>query len=175
VRSAKRAYGFTGTLERSDNALWGCHVRVPPRIALSLTSGRSRRVVRTLNGGSPRQCALLPIGDGRYVISVNKAEQKRLGLAIGADVRVELLKDASPYGLPVPEELRELLRQDRVGDRLFHALTPGKQRTLLYLVDAVEDPEKRATRALAVVLHLKATGGTINYKQLTLVLRSRRG
>jgi hypothetical protein len=175
MRKAKSAYGFTGTLERSDNGLWGCHIRVPPQIAASLTSGRSRRVVRTLNGGSPRQCALLPVGGGHYVISVNKAEQKRLGLAIGTDLRVELLKDATPYGLPVPEELRELLRQDREGDRLFHALTPGRQRTLLYLVDAVEDPERRATRALAVVRHHKATGGTIDYKQLTPLLRSRRG
>jgi uncharacterized protein YdeI (YjbR/CyaY-like superfamily) len=105
------------------------------------------------------------------VISVNKAEQKSLGLTIGSEVTVSLTRDETAYGLPVPEEVRELLRQDREGDRLFHALTRGKQRTLLYFIDTAKDPEKRAMRALAVVRHLKANNGKINFRLLNLALR----
>jgi uncharacterized protein YdeI (YjbR/CyaY-like superfamily) len=86
-------------------------------------------------------------------------------------VSVLLKKDESEYGLPMPEELQELLLQDEEGDRLFHALTIGKQRTLLYIVGSVKDTGKRISRALAIVNHLKATGGKIDYKKLNEAIR----
>ncbi len=117
---------------------------------------------------------MLPFGDGVFVISVNKKLRDELGLGFGEEVRVCLKKDKSTYGLPLPDELKELLRQDTEGDELFHALTQGKQRTVLYIIGSVKSPEKRVARAVAVVAHLKANSGKINYKQLYLSLNSPR-
>jgi uncharacterized protein YdeI (YjbR/CyaY-like superfamily) len=73
----------------------------------------------------------------------------------------------------MPPELAELLAQDDEGDRLFHALTPGKIRTLLYMVGQPKNSELRLHRALVVVEHLKQHQGKIDYKQLNLSLRER--
>jgi hypothetical protein len=162
---------FVSTLERSDNKLWGAHIRVPRHIAKKLTSAESRRVVCTLNGTVKHQTALLPYRRGIYVIRMNKLLQKKLGLAPGSQLAVKLEKDETPYGLPLPEELKELLRQDAEGNTLFHALSKGKQRTLLYIVGSVKDPDKRIHRALAILRHLKTQNGMIDYKKLSLSLR----
>jgi uncharacterized protein YdeI (YjbR/CyaY-like superfamily) len=71
--------------------------------------------------------------------------------------------------------MKEVLRQDQSGNKLFHALTKGKQRTLLHIVGAVQSPEKRVFRALAIVNHLKTFNGSINYKELAKALRRRAG
>jgi hypothetical protein len=168
------AYRFVSTLERSDNRLWGCHFRVPARIANQLMDSKSRRVLCTLDGSEEHQCAILHHGDGAYVITVNKKWRDALGLAFGMEVRVGLKKDQSEYGLPVPEELAELFHQDEKGNALFHALTRGKQRALLHIVGSVKSSEKRLLRALAVVEHLKANSGKINYKRLNVMLRDPR-
>ena len=66
-----------------------------------------------------------------------------------------------PDGLPMPDELQEVLNQDPEGDRLFHALTAGKQRSLLYLIGKINDIDKRIHQALIVVDHLKENDGKI--------------
>jgi hypothetical protein len=164
---------FEATLERSDNRLWGAHLRVPRAVADGLVTASSRRVVRTLNGSAEHQCALLPAGNGSFVISVNKKWRDTLHLDIGARVAVTLRSDASAYGLPMPEELAELLRQDRSGNRLFHALSAGKQRTLIYIVGNVKNPEARAFRAATILRHLHEMKGTIAYKRLSQSLKRR--
>jgi uncharacterized protein YdeI (YjbR/CyaY-like superfamily) len=98
---------------------------------------------------------LLPFGDGVFVLSVNKHWCDTLRLDIGSKVRVGQRKDNSKYGLPVPEELGELFRQDKEGSRLFHALTIGKQRTLLYMIGSSRAPEARAWKASIIVRHLR--------------------
>ncbi len=164
---------FTATLEESHNKLWGSHVRVPDSIARRLIDPKSRRVIRTLNGSPEHQCALLPFGKGVFVLSVNRQWCHALNLGIGSKVRVGLRKDESKYGLPLPEELEELFRQDKEGSRLFHALTTGRQRTLLYIIGKAKTPEGRAWSASIVLRHLRESGGRIHYRQLDQALKKR--
>ena len=133
---------FTAILEKSTNKLWGSHLRVPKSVAEKLVRSGSRRVLRTLNGSEAHQCALLPYGEGSFVLSVNKKWCDTLHLEIGSEARVSLQLDESKYGLPVPAELRVLLRQDDEGNRLFHSLTPGRQRTLLYIIGQQAIPKR---------------------------------
>ena len=157
---------FTAFLESSNNKLWGFHLPVPDPIAQVFLAEDARRVVCTLNEIVEFQCALIAKGEGVYCIMVNKKTRDQLGLKPGSSARVSLRKDESEYGLPMPEELAEVLAQDEEGNRLFHALTPGKLRTLLYIVGHVKNTDARISRALAIVGHLKANGGKINYRQL---------
>lgn len=157
---------FRSILKRSGNKLWESHFQVPNDVAERFIHGNSRRVVCRLGNSSAYQCALRPYGQGVFVIPVNKTMRDRLGLEFGTAVEVSLRKDESEYGLPFPEELRELLQQDPEGSRLFHALTRGRQRTLLYVVGSAKSSDKRISRAIAVIKHLKSNGGKINYKEL---------
>jgi hypothetical protein len=164
---------FTSILEKSTNKLWGSHLRVPKSVAEKLVRGDSRRVLRTLNGSEAHQCALLPYGEGAFVLSVNKKWRNALHLKIGSEVKVGLQLDESKYGHPMPAELNESFRQDREGSRLFHSLTQGRQRTLLYIIGSARDPEVRAWRASIIVRHLGDNNGKINYKQLNQSLKRR--
>lgn len=164
---------FTTTLERSSNRLWGCHIRVPQPVAQNILASGSRRVVFSLNGSADHQRALLPHGNGSYVITVNTRLRAALHLSAGARVSVRIRNDRSTYGLPMPREFRELLRQDAEGNRFFHALTPGRRRTLLYIVDSVQNREQRAFRAVIVLRHLREHNGGVNYKRLYEQLRGR--
>src|SRR3990172_7725060 len=102
-QTAKRmSHRFIAPLERSNNKLWGSHIRVPVRIAKILASGRSRRITCRLNGSEPFQRALLPFGSGQFVISVNKRLCSELRLEAGDEVHVSVQKDDSTYGLPMP-------------------------------------------------------------------------
>lgn len=157
---------FTAVLVRSENKLWGCHFEVPAGIVRQLSDGGSRRVRCRLNDQAEYQCAMLPHGNGTFVITVNKTLRDKLGLTYGSEVRAALRKDDSRYGLPMPEEFSELLAQDREGSKLFHALTPGKQRTLLYIVNGPKQQDKRIAHSLVVIRHLKKNHGKINYRQL---------
>jgi hypothetical protein len=168
----KGAFRFSAVLEKSSNRLWGAHFRVPAQLVEKVRTS-DRRVVCTLNGLVEFQCALLPQRGGVHVISVNKKVRDTLRLTIGTKVAVMLRKDESEYGLPVPEEMAELLRQDRHGSLLFHRLTRGRQRTLLYIIGSVKDPERRVVRSIAVLSHLKANDGRINYRQLYTAIQEK--
>ena len=124
----------------------------------------SRRVVCTINGRETFQCALLPSGDD-FVIVVNKVKRTRLGIGEGDAITVELQRDESKYGLPMPEEFQEVLNQDPDGDRYFHALTPGKQRTMLYYIGKVKDIDRRIHTSLIFVEHLKKNEGKIVFEE----------
>ncbi|MBI4536237.1 MAG: DUF1905 domain-containing protein [Ignavibacteriae bacterium] len=174
ITSSKNRFRFSSVLEQSTNKLWGCHFRVPNSVAKRFVKGGSRRVFCTLNGAGVHQCALLPHGSGSFVITVNKKRREELGLSFGMSVNVSLWRDETKYGLPLPEELNALLQQDDEGNALFHALTRGRQRTLLYIIGSVKSREKRIDRAIAVVNHLKTNKGRINYKQLNTAMKDPR-
>jgi hypothetical protein len=138
---------------------------------LNFQDKKSRRVVCTINDVHTFQCALLPWTKGGFCIVVNKKVRQKLGISDGSKVNVELKKDESKYGLPMPKELREVLKQDREADRLFHALTSGKQRTVLYYIGKQKDIDRRIQMSLIVVEHLKNNDGKIVYPKLSEELK----
>jgi len=165
-------YHFTAVLEKFNSNLWGHHLLVPDTVAQVFVVNNAKRVVCTLNETTEFQAALMPKGDGAWFININKTLRDKLGLKIGTPVRVALCRDDSEYGLPMPEELAELLQQDEEGNRLFHALTPGKQRTLLYIVGSVKHSELRLNRAVVVIEHLRGNNGKIDFKKLYASLKN---
>lgn len=125
----------------------------------------SRRVVCTINGTLSFQCALLPWND-IFTIIVSKEKRNKLGIVAGDKVDVLLEEDVSKYGLPMPAEFKEVLKQDREGNKLFHSLTAGKQRSILYWIGKVKDIDKRIHTALTFIEHLKKNEGKIIPDQL---------
>ncbi len=132
--------------------------------------GKSKRVVCTLNGEYSFQCALMPSG-GTFYIIVNKKIRDSLGIVAGDPVRVDLVRDESQYGLPIPDELREVLDQDPDGDRMFHALTAGKQRGMLYYIGKIKDVDKRIHACLIFIDHLRRNDGKLINRELNEELK----
>ena len=163
---------FTAILNSSDNKLWGAHFEVPVKIAESLCSKESRRVVCRLNNAVEFQCGILRGVRSKYVITVNKKIRTQLKIKTSDKLSIELHPDESEYGLPISEELAEALKLDDEGSQHFHALTPGKQRTLIYIASNVKNTDLRIARALAIIDHLKENNGIINYKKLNSSIKN---
>jgi bifunctional DNA-binding transcriptional regulator/antitoxin component of YhaV-PrlF toxin-antitoxin module len=162
---------LTTVLTKPDKDSGWHFLTIKPSVAGKLGfTGKSRRVVCTLNDAHKFQCALLPTGGSFYII-VNKKIRTKLGIEEGSKVKVELSKDESKYGLPMPKELREVLKQDPEGNELFHRLTAGKQRTILYYIAKPKDVDRRIHMALVIVEHLKKNEGKIVYTKLSEELK----
>ncbi|MGB4849732.1 MAG: YdeI/OmpD-associated family protein [Saprospiraceae bacterium] len=157
---------FTAKLENFNTKLWTYHIKVPKPIAKHYLDQGDKRVVCTLNENIQIQCAIMSAGDGVYFITINKKLRDQLKLKEGSKINVALEKDKSEYGLPFPEELKELLDQDAVGNKFFLALTPGKQRNIIYYVSQVKNTDLRIHRAMIFLEHLKRNKGKLNFREI---------
>ena len=140
---------------------WGHCLAVPPIYAdMFKSEDGSRRVVCILNDSLTLHAAIMPHGKG-WVISMNKTNLKKLGLKVGSSVQVSLCEDTSEFGIPMPEELWAVLEQDTLAKNYFDALTAGKKRSLIHLVNGVKNVDKRIERALMIAQRLCETKGVV--------------
>jgi Domain of unknown function (DUF1905) len=107
IQSTMSTFSTTICLFDETN-LWGYHILVPMAYAEPFLSG-DKRVVCTINNEDTFQCALMSNGKGDYMILVNKQRCKKLNLRQNSPILVHLEQDTSQYGLPMPEELQEML------------------------------------------------------------------
>jgi hypothetical protein len=154
---------FDSMLETTDGtSVWHILRVAKKSVAGFGFKGNLRRVICTLNGVETFNCSLFP-SKGDYFITLNKKLRDRLSIGPGDTVTVELKKDESKYGMPMPEEFAEVLRQDPEGDCLFNELSPGNQRLMLKLIVFVKDVDRRIARSLVGVELLKRSDGAFDY------------
>ncbi len=153
------------SLEVFDWSIWYYHFPVDEITTNKFKADGNNRVICVVNDSITLHSALMPLGTGSYIM-VNKKTRESLALVEGDKVKLELTKDNSEYGVPMPESLAVMLDQDEVGSKYFHELTPGKQRSLIYVVSKVKSIEKQISKALAIVDHLKDVQGKLDYKLL---------
>ena len=147
---------FEGTVEKFEAGTWSYHIPVPPEIALSLLKNPDgRRIICSIDHFEPFHCALQHDGLGGHVIYLNKQLVTKYNFKLKQRVGVLLKHDSSKYGMEVPVEFEELLRQDAEGSRLFHELTPGMQRSLIHFVARVKSSDILLRRSMVVLEHLK--------------------
>lgn len=162
---------FTAKLERFNSDLWGYHIVVPEEIAELYIKAGIKRMISKYNGVIESHCAFMPRGDGRFFININKEIRTKLKLLIGSSLDVELSPDESKYGMEMPEEFQVLLDQDIEGGKYFHLLTPGKQRSLIYQVGKLKNPDKRLEKANVILEFLKWNKGKLDFKALNLAFK----
>lgn len=131
------------------------YLPVPPKAIQALGGKFRTRLLCSLKGARPFHCALNPLGNGQGYITLSKARLASLGLTAGAVVTVELAPDSSKYGMPVPPEFKEVLKQDEEARRRFASLKPGKQRTILHHVAGTANVDLRIERSLNLLTNLK--------------------
>lgn len=141
-------------------------------VADLIKDAKDRRFICRLESGHEWHCALMPGGDGDFFINVNKKIRSTHGLEENQEnIVIQLKKDESEYGMPVPEELVELWAMDQEGWDLFNALTPGKQRSLLYRIGKPKTSETRIKKAILINDYLKSTGGNLDFVELNLYIK----
>lgn len=159
---------LTATVHKSGGPMVMYYLNIPALLAQSLTAGKKVRLVCTLGGRVRFQCALMPRSGGDFYITLNKKNRSALGLKEGSQVDALLELDQSRYGLDMPEELTEVLAQEPEGDRIFHQLTAGKQRSFIFWVSQARSADKRIERALTLVQKLLKYGPNLRGDQWNL-------
>ncbi|MFN3528744.1 MAG: YdeI/OmpD-associated family protein [Bacteroidia bacterium] len=154
-----------------DSDLWSYYAPVPRVAVEELIADGNRRMQCTINGKLSIHCALMP-QHGDFFILLNKEVRHKLGLRLGEQIELSLQKDESEYGMPVPDELLEVFGQDPSAFDIFEKLTPGKQRSLIYLVAKVKNTDSRIRKSLAIAQHLNESQGQLDYKMLNETIKA---
>jgi len=157
---------FVASLDKFEEGLYLYHVKVPTEVYEKFAAEKIKRVVVTYNGGDPVHNAFLSSGQANYYLKLSKDTMKKQRLNFGDDLSVVVVEDTSRYGVPMPEEMEELLIQDLEGEAVFHALTPGKIRSLLFKINGLKSVDKRIEKSIIVLEHLKANEGKLDWKML---------
>jgi hypothetical protein len=122
---------------------------VPLWQADELAGGKSTRVLCAINGYE-FPCALRPIQDLGYIITLSKEKAKLCKVKEGGRAVAYIVKDESEYGFPVPEEWEEYLKQDDELKMMFESLTPGKRRGWLYHIGSAKSIDTRIKRCVLI-------------------------
>lgn len=156
---------FYGNLGKFEFNHWHFHIPISDEIAQSMMDDQHRRVLIWIKEKGPFHMALMKSKEYWYVL-VNQELRKKLELDDVHPFPVIIERDHSEFGHDVPEELQVLLDQDEEGNAYFRKLTPGKQRSLIYIVTTVKNPESRMKKSLAIIHHLKLAKGKLDFRQL---------
>lgn len=163
-------FEFFGKLETFEFNHWQYHIPIPEAISSSLLAKNQRRILVWISNQGPYPMGLMKAKEYWYIL-INQKLRADLMLQEGKDIQVRLSPDESEFGHEMPEELQVLLDQDEEGNSYFRSLTMGKQRSLVYLVSKVKNPESRLKKSLAIVHHLKSSHGKLDFRQLNQVIK----
>lgn len=155
---------FKGILKAFDeNSLgYGPHIIIPEDVfEKMLAVTKNKRIKCTLNNTITVSRAMSPKGDFHYIL-LNKEVLKKYKLEIGDEVSVELQPDISKYGIDISEEMEEVLYSDPEGNAFFDKLTPGVQRSLIYMINKIKSSQLRIERSFVILEHLKKMKGKID-------------
>ena len=165
---------LVSTVEKSDSPLlWDYRIGILKKDVKDLI-GNDRRMLCSINNHNEFSCGLIPDGNGDFYINLNKEIRKKLSIKEGDKVEVVLRKDESEYGMLVPLSFEELLYQDPEGAEFFNALTPGKRRSLLYVIGKLKSEQKQIEKGLVVLDYLKEVEGNLNFRELALAFKNNR-
>ena len=165
---------FISGIGKLDSNVWNMHLTIPKEVSDHFISTTGNRVICNIDDRWEFHAALMPKGNSIYFININKEIRKKLNLLEGGQVPISLITDNSKYGIHLPEEMEELLGQDRAGSEVFHKLTIGKQRGLLHLIGTPKSSDTRLRKALMTLDYLKSVGGNLDYKELNLFYKEQR-
>lgn len=150
----KSAVAFTTTIGYLEG-LKLTHIIVPASVVKKIGGLSKQRLLCTVNKTLTWQCGLVALAGGRAYIALNKKLLSQLKVKIGDSISASLAMDKSKYGMEMPDELRELLDQDKEGSKRFHGIAPGKQRYIIYFIKQVKSSQLRIDRALMIIENIK--------------------
>ncbi|WP_395043882.1 hypothetical protein [Flavobacterium sp.] len=159
---------FTATISRfgESEVFWTSIIIIPDEIyqKMILLSPK-KRIVCTLNNSYTFHCAMIPKNPFHYIM-LSKEKIKELKLNINDEISVEIIADKSEYGIDVSDEFQEVLDCDEIGEILFKKLTPGKQRSLIYLMNKTKNSNLKIEKCFVILEHLKRNKGILDLELL---------
>lgn len=143
------------------------YIEIPAAIAQKLKPGNKKtfRVKGMLDHVVFESVALLPMGDGNFIMALNAATRKKLGKRKGAIVTVKMSIDESP--LLINPELLVCLDDEPEAKRFFYSLTKGHQK---YFSNWINEAKTTTTRSKRIAATVNALFNKQNFGQMLRAL-----
>ena len=139
------------------------YIEVPADVARQLKSGKKTfRVKGFLDQYSFSGIALLPMGEGNFIMALNADIRKKIRKTEGAVLNVRLEAD-SEYMLSTPPEVIECLNDDPGSLEYYNSLTKSHQD---YFIKWIESAKTEATRSNRIVQMVNAMAQRWDYGQM---------
>jgi hypothetical protein len=145
------------------------YLEIPTELTDKLNPGvkKSYRVKGKLDEHVIEQVALVPMGEGQFIIAVNAGMRKAIGKRQGASVKVQLEKDES--GWKMNEDFLACLEDEPKAMSFYKSLAPSHQRYFSSWIDSAKTDETRAKRIAAT---LNAMLKNMKYSEMIRALKA---
>lgn len=146
---------FSATIERfaqqGEKTGW-TYILVPAAIAQKINPGvkKSYRVKGKLDDYTIKQIALMPMGQGDFILVLNATMRKGLGKEKGAKVKLQLELDTKPI-LP-PKELMECFKDEPAALKYYNSLPQGHRNYFTQWINSAKT-EPTKTKRIAMVIN----------------------
>jgi hypothetical protein len=139
--------------EHGEKTGWS-YIEVPADIACQILPGnkRSFRVKGVLDGFAVAGVALIPIGEGNFIMALKAEIRKAIRKNAGAMVQIKLEHDID-YKVDVPDDLQECFEFEPDALDFFNSL-PKSHRN--YFIKWITDAKTSETRAKRIVNTINA-------------------
>ncbi len=134
--------------EQGEKTGWS-YIEIPADIAQQMKPGnkQSFRVKGMLDGLAVSGLALMPMGEGNFILALKAEIRKALRKNAGAMLRVKL-EPHDDFKIEMPGDLKECMDMDPETWDFFNSL-PGSHRN--YFIKWVKDAKTSETRAKRIV------------------------
>lgn len=166
-----REYELMGILFKTELKQFGSqgektgwtYILVPMNIANKLKPGikKSFRVKGSIDDHSISGVAMIPMGEGDFIIAVNASMRKALRKQKGAKVEVNIEEDLKEY--QISAEFLHCLQDDPAASSNFNTLLPSHQR---YFSKWIESAKTEATRTKRMAMAVNAMVKKMDFGQM---------
>ena len=162
---------FTTTIlkfaEQGEKTGW-TYIVIPTDLAQKLkpNNKKSFRVKGKLDTHAIKQAALIPMGEGDFILPLNAALRKAIGKRKGAQLQVQLALDDSAFLFS--KEMMECLEDEPKALENFKKLSGSEQKYFSKWIDSAKTAETKAKR---IVLTLDAMLKGYHYGQMIRSLK----
>lgn len=127
------------------------YINIPAKIAKQLKPGnkKSFRVKGKLDEFYIEKVALVPMGEGDFIMAINAVMRKGIGKQKGALLKVQIEVDASPI-LP-PSELLECMADEPDALKYYNSLPQGHRNYFTKWIDSAKTDATKAKRIALVI------------------------
>lgn len=144
--------------EKGEKSGW-FYIEISKSQAEKLNPGckKSFRIKGKLDNLSIQKTALLPAGNGSFILPINATHRKGTGKTLGDTLKVQAELDDSKFKLSA--DLIECLKDDEHAYEFFKTLSPGHQRYFSNWIESAKTLETKTKRVTMAVTALAMKQG----------------
>lgn len=145
--------------EQGEKTGW-TYIGIPVDIAEGINKGvkKTYRVKGKIDNHIIKSMAILPMGDGSYIMPINAAIRKAISKRKGEKVCIDIVVDNDP--LPISSDLLECLQEEDTARKYFNSLTPGHQR---YFSNWIESAKTIETKTKRITISISGLSRKMDY------------